>query len=287
MMLSLLTPALLITTWFLMVPALILYVKLDAKRFALLYVSSLAVVYFVTAWIGPMLLSVSLFFLPPVIIMGNLYKKKAPAKSALTAGIVTLLAEALLSLLIGYAVGLDPISKFRTFMLDYINSLPSSFLGLLGDKDQYVNLMIQVIPLDLILFAYFYAVVNHWAARRILNRMGENLPAMKPLREWRLPKTFVWLYLGAFALDLFLPAGDRSLVATLLMNLLPLLMLALTLQALSFLFFIVHEHNKTKALPIMAIILLVLFFPLLSVVYSLIGAMDAAFPLRERFRKNR
>jgi uncharacterized protein YybS (DUF2232 family) len=64
-------------------------------------------------------------------------------------------------------------------------------------------------------------------------------------------------------------------------------MLALTLQALSFLFFIVHEHNKTKALPIMAIILLVLFFPLLSVVYSLIGAMDAAFPLRERFRKNR
>lgn len=289
MLLSLLTPALLITLWFLMVPVLILYVKLDAKRFALFYVLSLAVVYLMTAWIGPMLLSVSLFFLPPVIIMGNLYKKKAPAKSALTAGMVTLLAEALLSLLIGYAIGLDPIAKFRTFMLDYVNSLPSSFLSMmqLGDKEQYVNLMTQVIPLDLILFAYFYAVVNHWAARRILNRMGEGLPAMKPLREWRLPKTFVWLYLGAFALDLFLPAGDRSLVATLLMNLLPLLMLALTLQSLSFLFFIAHERGKTKALPVMAIIVLVLFFPLLIVVYSLLGVIDAAFPVRERFRKNR
>lgn len=289
MLLSLLTPALLITMWFLMVPVLILYVKLDVKRFALFYGLSLVAVYLLTAWIGPMLLSVSLFFLPPVIVMGNYYKKKAPAKSAVTGGIVTLLAESLLSLLIGYALGLDPIAKFRTFMLDYINSLPSSLVSMmqLTDKEQYVNLLIQVIPLDLMLFAYFYAVVNHWTARRILNRMGEGLTGLKPLREWRLPKTFVWLYLGAFALDLFLPEGDRSLVATLLMNLLPLLMLAFALQALSFLFFIAHERNRTKALPVMAIIVLVLFFPLLIVVYSLLGVLDATFPLRERFRQNR
>lgn len=289
MLLSLLTPALLLTMWFLMVPVLILYVKLDVKRFALFYGISLFVVYLLTAWIGPMLLSLSLFFLPPVIVMGNLYKKKAPSKSVITAGIVTLLAEALLSLLIGFALGLDPISKFRSFMLDYVGSLPSAFLGMmqLGDKEQYVDLLVQVIPLDLILFAYLYTVINHWVTRRILNRMGEELPGLKPLREWRLPKTFVWLYLLAFALDLFMPGGDRSLLATLLMNLLPLLMLAFTQQALSFLYFIAHERNRTKALPVMAVIVLILFFPLLIVVYSLLGVLDAALPLRERFRKNR
>jgi uncharacterized protein YybS (DUF2232 family) len=288
MLLSLLTPALLLTMSFLMVPVLVLYVKLDAKRFALFYTLSLAAVYALTAWIGPILVSISLFFLPPVIVMGNLYKKKAPAKTALTAGSVTLLGEALLTLVVGYALGFDPISRFHSFMADYVNSLPKAFMGMMQvDTEQYVNLLIQVIPLDLILFAYYYAVVNHAVARRILNRMGEGMPAMKPLREWRLPKTFVWLYIGAFALDLVLPATDRSMASTLLMNLLPLLLLAFTLQALSFLFFVAHEHHRTKALPIAAIAILVVMFPLLIFVYSLLGVLDAALPLRERFRKNR
>jgi uncharacterized protein YybS (DUF2232 family) len=288
MLLSLLTPALLLTMSFLMVPVLVLYVRLDAKRFALFYALSLAAVYALTAWIGPILVSISLFFLPPVIVMGNLYKKKAPAKTALTAGSVTLLAEALLTLLIGYALGFDPISKFHSFMSDYVNSLPKTFMGMMQvDTEQYVNLLVQVIPLDLILFSYYFAVVNHAAARRILNRMGEGLPAMKPLREWRLPKTFVWLYIGAFALDLVLPATDSSMASTLLMNLLPLLLLAFTLQALSFLFFIAHEQHRSRALPITAIVVLIVMFPLLIFVYSLLGVIDAALPLRERFRKNR
>lgn len=287
LLLSLLTPALLLTMSFLMVPVLVLYVKLDAKRFTLYYVLSLAAVYALTAGIGPMLVSISLFFLPPVIVMGNLYKKKAPAKTALTAGTVTLLAETLLTLLIGYALGFDPISKFHSFMTDYVRTLPSAFMGMMQvDTEQYVNMLIQVIPLDLILFSYYYAVVNHAVARRFLNRMGEGLPGMKPLREWRLPKSFVWLYVGAFVLDLVLPAGGRSMMSTLLMNLLPLLLLAFTLQALSFLFFIAHEQHRIRALPIAAIVILVLMFPLLIFVYSLLGVLDAALPLRERFRKN-
>jgi uncharacterized protein YybS (DUF2232 family) len=248
----------------------------------------LAAVYALTAWIGPTLVSISLFFLPPVIVTGNLYKKKAPAKTVVTAGVVTILAEALLSLLIGYAFGLDPISKFQSFMTDYVGSLPDTLKGMMQiDGEDYVRLLVQVIPLDLILFSYYYAIVNHAVARRFLNRMGEELPGMKPLREWRLPKTFVWLYVLAFMLDLVLPAGDQSMVSTLLMNLLPLLLLAFTLQALSFLFFISHEQRRTKALPIIAIVLLVLLFPLLIFLYSLLGVLDAAVPLRERFRKNR
>ncbi|KIL39611.1 hypothetical protein SD70_18980 [Gordoniibacillus kamchatkensis] len=287
LLLSLLTPALLLTMSFLMVPVLVLYVKLDTKRFALFYVLSLAAVYALTAWTGPMLVSISLFFLPPVIVMGNLYKKKAPGKTALTAGTVTLLAETLLTLLIGYALGFDPISKFHSFMLEYVNALPTAVMGMMQvTPEQYVSMLIQIIPLELILFAYYYAVVNHAVARRILNRMGEALPGVKPLREWRLPKTFVWLYIAAFLFDLVLPASDRSMMSTLLMNLLPLLLLAFTLQALSFLFFIAHEQHRTKALPIVAIVILVLMFPLLIFIYSLLGVLDAAMPIRERFRKN-
>jgi uncharacterized protein YybS (DUF2232 family) len=286
LLLSLLTPFLIFTISFVMVPVMILYVKLDTKRFVLFYAACLAAVYLLTAWLGPILVSVSLFFLPPVIVMGNLYKKKAAAKTVLTSGTVTLLAESLLSLVIGYLFGLDPVSKFHRFMSDYVNALPGTFTQMLQlNKEQYVNLMVQVIPLDLILFAYFYAVVTHAVTRRILNRMGEALPGLKPLREWRMPKSFVWIYLAAFALDMWIDVSGNSMIATLLMNLLPLLVLAFTLQALSFMFYVAHANHRTKALPVMGIILLVLFFPVLILLYSLLGVLDAALPIRERFRK--
>ncbi|MFC0210950.1 DUF2232 domain-containing protein [Paenibacillus chartarius] len=289
MLLSLIVPPLLLLTmWFLMVPVLVLYVKLDTKRFVLFYGASLAVVYVLTAGIGPLLLAISLFFLPPVIVMGNLHKKKSAAKTVLTAGMVTLLAEALLSLVIGYAVGFDPVSKFQTSMTETIESYPEGFMGMVKTyTDQYVQVIVQMIPFYLILFSYAFTAVNHTIARRILNRMGAELPGMKPLREWRMPKTFVVIYIITTVLYMALPAGDTSMMSTLVLNLHPLLTLVFVAQGLSFLFFTAHERGRSRALPIAAVVLLVLLFPLLMYVYSILGVMDAALPLRERFRKNR
>ncbi|MBD0382235.1 DUF2232 domain-containing protein [Paenibacillus sedimenti] len=285
-LLSLMTPFIIFTVSFLMVPVLMLYVKSSTKRFALLYVLSLLIVYVLTALHGIFLLSVSLFFLPPVLVMGNLYKRKAAARTVLTAGTVTLLAESLISLVIGYALGFDPIAKFKQFMMDYVTAMPPALRELLPkDQDWYVNLIVQVIPLYFIFFALFYAFVSHGISRWLLNKTGEGIPGLRPMRERMLPRSFVWIYLLAFVMDLFVDPASSSLIATLLMNLLPLLVLAFAIQAICFLFFIAHANKWKPILPISAIVL-VCFMPPFLFVYSLLGVFDVAFPIRERFKKN-
>jgi uncharacterized protein YybS (DUF2232 family) len=285
-LLSFMTPFIVFTISFLMIPVLILYVKLSTRRFIIHYVISLLIVYVLSGWQGAFLIAVSLFFLPPVLVMGNLYKRKAPGRSVVTAGVVALLAESLLTLVISYAFGLNPIAKFKQFMNDYIVSMPVGLRDLLPkDHDWYIHVMVQVIPLDLIVFALFYSFVTHGVGRWLLNKSGEALPGLPPLREWKLPRTFVWIYLIAFVMDLFLDPSSNSLIATLLMNMLPLLVLSFSIQAISFFFYVAHANRWNRAFPIIALVVLV-FIPPLMFIYSLLGVFDVAFPIRERFKKN-
>jgi uncharacterized protein YybS (DUF2232 family) len=285
-LLSFMTPFIIFTISFLMVPVLVLYVTQSTRSFVIYYLVSLLIVYVISAWQGPFLLAVSLFFLPPVLVMGNLYKKKAAARSVLTAGAITLLAESLLSLIITNMFGLKPIANFKQMMLEYIESMPKELMVLVPkDIDTYLNIIVQIMPLYLFSFAMFYAFVTHGVSRWLLNKTGKGLPGLPPLREMRLPKSLVWIYLIAFAIDMFMEFPLGSLLSTLLLNMLPLLMLAFTIQALSFLFFVAHANRWNRAMPITAIVVLIIFSPLM-VVYSLLGVFDVAFPIRERFKKN-
>ncbi|UKS25994.1 YybS family protein [Paenibacillus sp. HWE-109] len=285
-LLSLMTPFIIFTFSFLIIPVLMLYVKSSTRRFVISYVVSLLVVYLLTQWHGITLISLSLFLLPPVLVMGNLYKRKAAARSVLTAGIITILAESLMSLLIGFSLGFNPVAKFKTFMMDSIASMPASIQEVLPkDQDWYVSFIVHVIPLYLIFVALFYTFVTHGITRWLLNKTGEGIPGLRPMREWMLQKSLVWIYLVVFVLDLFTDPNSNSLISTLLMNAMPLLMLAFTIQAICFLFFVAHANKWKPILPIVGI-LIVCFMPPLFIVYSLLGVFDVAFPIRERFKKN-
>ncbi|OCT16506.1 hypothetical protein A8709_03095 [Paenibacillus pectinilyticus] len=285
-LLSLMTPFIIFTCSFLMVPVLMLYVKSSPKRFVISYVISLLVVYVLTQWLGLYLITIALIMLPPVLIMGNLYKRKAAARSVMTAGIVTILAESLLSLLASYAMGFDPVAKFKQFMIDSIATMPAGIQEILPkDQDWYVGFIVQVIPLYLIFVALFLTFVTHGVTRWFLNKTGEGIPGLRPMREWMLQRSLVWIYLVAFVLDLFTKPDSSSLISTLLMNAMPLLMLVFAVQAIGFLFYVAHANKWKPILPIVAIIILV-FMPPLFIVYSLLGVFDVAFPIRERFKKN-
>ncbi|WNR44567.1 DUF2232 domain-containing protein [Paenibacillus roseipurpureus] len=285
-LLSLMTPWIILTCSFLLVPVLMLYVNSSTKKFVISYVISLLIVYILTQWLGFYLITISLFLLPPVLAMGNLYKRKAAARTVLTAGIVTILAESLIGLLVGFVLGLDPVTEFKQFMLDSIATMPASVQEILPkDQDWYVGFIVQVIPLYLICMALFVTFVTHGVTRRFLNKTGEGIPGLRPMREWMLQRSLVWIYLVAFVLDLFIKPDASSLISTLLMNALPLLMFVFALQAIGFLFYVAHANKWKPILPIVAIIILV-FMPPFFVVYSLLGVFDVAFPIRERFKKN-
>ncbi|MCP3775198.1 YybS family protein [Paenibacillus sp. MZ04-78.2] len=285
LLLSIFLPPLnLITAALLMVPVLIMYVKLGTRRFLVHYIVSLAVVYFVASllagWLGALLVSVSIFFLPPVIQMGNLYKKRAAARTVLTAGTLTLLGELLLTLVVCSMFGLNPIGSMKRLMMESMQTLPVQMQGMMRiDMDILVQLMVQMLPLYMIGFSLFYVVISHWLARKVLVRSGESIPAFKPVKDWMLPKSFVWLYLLALILEMFVK-DSKSMIFTVLLNLLPLLMAAFAIQAIAFLFFVAHVKRWNKTLPIMGIFLLLV--PPAYFMFSLLGVFDVAFPIRDR-----
>ena len=290
LLLSIILPPInLITACLLMVPVLVMYVKLGTQRFLIHYIVCLAAVYVLSSmllagWVGAIMVSISLFFLPPVIQMGNLYKKRAPARTVLTVGTVTLLAELLLSLIVSNVLGLEPVSKMKQFMIDSVQTLQPQLQSVMAtDLDTLVQLMVQMLPLYMIGFSLFYVVVSHWLARRALVRSGESIPAFKPIRDWMLPKSFVWFYLIALILEMFV-RDSKSIVFTMLLNLLPLLTAAFALQALSFLFYLAHVNRWNKVVPVIGILLL-LFFPPAYFLFSLLGVFDVAFPIRDRLTR--
>jgi uncharacterized protein YybS (DUF2232 family) len=250
------------------------------------YIGSLLFVYLLSAWIGSVLLAVSFFFLPPVLVMGYLYKRKVSARAVITTATLTLWGESLLSLVIGYMVGINPIAKFKQYMMNSLNASAPELRTFLLPKDQdlYINMMGQIIPVALIAFALFYVIVTHGISRWLLNKSGESIPGLRPMREWMLPKSFVWFYLIAFAADLFINPESTTLTAMLLLNLLSLLVPLFAIQAIGFLFYVSHTNQWNRAIPIIAIILLGILWPFLFV-FSLLGVFDVAYPIRERFKK--
>jgi hypothetical protein len=148
-----LPPVMLLTMFFLWVPVLVMYVRLGSRSFLIHYLVCLAIVYVLVSallagWVGALLVAISLFMLPPVIQMGNLYKKRAPARSVITAGAVTLLAELLVSLVVAQLFGLNPISKFKSMIIDSFNMYSPQMRSLVGiDIDTIVQLSVQMLPL--------------------------------------------------------------------------------------------------------------------------------------------
>ncbi|WP_429312304.1 DUF2232 domain-containing protein [Paenibacillus mucilaginosus] len=277
----------LLTIALVMIPVLVMYVRMSTKPFVAHYAISLAVVYLITSlwlapWLGVFLVALSVFFLPPVIQMGNLYKKRATARTVLTAGVVTLLAELLLSFVVIHLMGLNPVGRMKQFMIESVETLPPQLQGLMGiDVDELVQIMVQLLPLYMIGFSLFYIIVTHWLARKALVRMGESLPAFRAVKDWMLPRSFIWLYLIGLLLEMFV-RDSRSVVFSVILNLLPLLMMAFSVQAIAFLFYVAHIKGWNKTLPIAGIIILLMFPVPAYFLFSLLGVFDVAFPLRDR-----
>lgn len=287
MLLSLMAPLLnFITIFLLLVPVLVLYVRLGTKAFLIHYLASLGIVYVLVSfllvgWIGALLVSISLFLLPPVIQMGNLYKKRAPARSVLNAGAITLLVELLISLVVAQLFGLNPVGEMKRFMIESFNMYSPSMRSLMGvDIDTMVQVSVQLLPLYMISFSILYVAISHTVTRRILVRSGESVPAFRPVKDWMLPKSFIWIYIIALVIEMF--ARDmQSTMFIIVLNLLPLLSTAFAIQAISLLFFIAHTKGWNKTLPVVGIVLVLLFTPL----FSLVGVFDVAFPIRDRITR--
>src|SRR5690606_24384187 len=124
--------------------------------------------------------------------------------------------------------------------------------------------------------------------RKALVRSGETLPALKPAKEWMLPRSFVWYYLIAVVLSFF-TKPDGSLLFMVLLNVEPLLKLAFIVQAVGFVFFLASVKGWSSRRPVwitVGSVLVMLILPGFTQLFALLGLFDIAFPLRSRLKKS-
>lgn len=288
LLLSLTTPLLIITTLFMIVPAVVLFTTLNTRQFILHILPVLLIVTLIT----PVYLLIAVYFLIPALVMGRWYKRHASAMSTVIAGTIAILGEFLLLLLLGTALFNFDLSAYVNDVLQMVNS-PLTELGTtnplftdIGFTTEDVNkisyMTVQMIPMTLIVSSFMIAVITHSIVRPILNSMNYAVPKMKPAREWRLSRSFIWYYLIGVVLQLFFSGSENNYILMISANLLPLLRIGFMIQAIGFFFFLAHERKWNKMSAVLLAIPVILLPPL-----RIIGIIDLAFPLREYVTKSK
>nr|WP_211749825.1 DUF2232 domain-containing protein [Paenibacillus sp. Marseille-Q4541] len=283
LLLSLLTPPLTAVSVFLIIlPGVILYSSLSLKAFCW-HIVPVALIAFI---VEPVYLLLSIFFLIPAIVMGHFYKKQKPALNTLMAGTGTILAEFLLLLLISTTI-------FQFDFQSYIHDVVSFTLtpvteaggnnaltnGLVMDEkmaEMIKTTTVQMIPFALIVTSFIMASITHAIARPTLSRLGVRVPRLKPLREWRLPKSLIWYYFIGVILQLVAAGSDSSFMTMIALNFVPLINFCFMIQAVGFFFYAAHAKKWHPIMPYLLAVATVLIGPM-----RIIGIIDLAFPLRE------
>jgi len=265
-----------------MVPIVVLYTTLSKRAFA---VHMLVVYGLGTAVLGYAALIVGLFFLVPSIVMGHYYRKLAPARKVMTAVVLTILAQLMLQLVFFNAVlGVSLLQEIGNMIRETTENLGTQGLMPPGwtteSTENVIQMLVHSIPMAFITVAFIYAVITHAIVRPILRASGVEVPGLQPAKEWMLPRVFVLYYLIVIIMDLAVSKEGGSFLAIALLNLVPLMRLAFSIQAIGFFFFVADQRKWNRAIPILLSALVLIFPPL-----SLIGVLDAGFPIRRAFKK--
>lgn len=151
-----------------------------------------------------------------------------------------------------------------------------------GLMRQAVDLMPRLIPLMVVLGGVMTAYLNFAVGRSVLGRFGYRLPQLPPMRGWRIPGPFLWVFVLGFLLSVWGRARS-PLLETVGLNLNVLMQMALTLQGF-IVGWVLMERYRTPAWLRWVLIALALSNPLFGLAAFLLGMADSAFLLRQRWR---
>lgn len=288
LLLSLLSPLSIVTVFFLILPATILFATLNTRSF-LLHVLPVWLIAFI---VHPVNLLLAVYFVIPALVMGWAYKKKRPALRTLMTGAGTILAEMLILLLIGTVFLHFDLSSY----VHDIVKMTMSPLKDVGGNNPLVNDMawtpeqmqmvsdatMQMIPFAMIVSSFMMAVITHSLARPIIESSAFHVPKLKPAREWMLPRSLIWYYLIGVIIEVFARRADSPFLTMIAANLVPLLHICFMIQAIGFFYYLGHTKKWHPIVPLLIAIPILLFPPM-----RIIGILDLAFPLRQFMTKSK
>lgn len=265
------------------VPNTVLYTIVNKKVFT----GCIIAVWLLAALIiGPApMLFLGLVMVIPSIVLGEFYIKNTPSTRIipyLTAIVLLLFMISLLVLERGFSVSL--INQFKSLLqsqytlLGEQNMLPNLLSP--DNVDAMIGAMMNLVPLALGMMALGIVICSHYVARRAVAYYGVQVKPFPQAKDWNLPRKLVFIYFVLYFIELMMDVTSTSFFTIAILNIVPALSFAFTVQAIGLFFYLADHYKWPKVVPIL-IALPVLFIPL----FSLVGLLDVAFNLRKRITK--
>lgn len=283
---SLLTPLQLITVHFIMVPIVMMMALSHTVWQFALYFGIPALLLLVSSGLAwPITAAVLVLMLVPGALVGYYYRKGSSAVTVMTAGITAMIGVLLLFLIAISMSGINIQMELKTAVQEQLEIF-ERITGQAVMSEEVLNSLLDVtmrlLPLYIIVIAFYYTVITHVVSRRLLGKLGVPAKALPPVHEWRLPRSLIWYYLIVLVLDFFVQR--ESGFYTLIMNVQTILLFTFAVQGIAFLFFWAHMKKRSRALPVTGAVLCLLFPPAMYLM-SMVGLIDTAFPIRNYMGK--
>ncbi|SDI49509.1 Uncharacterized conserved protein YybS, DUF2232 family [Natribacillus halophilus] len=281
-----------IFVWILPLPLLIYTIRFGPKPGAMV----LAVSFVVS------LLIASAFAIPLVLlfavggyVVGISYYRKRSAFQTLYAGSISYIFTLVL-LFVGSVVILDihPFEALQSGMEDSVDSAEQVLTSLDQEVDEEqldmyrdnIGQIPQVAPLIMVMTGIGYAFLTQVISHQFLRRFTSRAYRFPPLREWSLPRFFLWFYLAGIIMSLAVIEDQGTTMHMIVSNIFPLLEFAMIIQGASVMFQFVYMRNITRALPIL-ILFPGLMLPLVQVFVRILGILDIGLDLKNRIKSEK
>ncbi|HJV45386.1 MAG TPA: YybS family protein, partial [Bacillota bacterium] len=229
------------------------------------------------------------------VVMGTLYRQGRKATVVFVGGTLASLVFLLGSLIISnYVFKMNLVASMQS-MFNQSIQMSESMLNQIGANDpkqvemlrSMITLIPKLLPMLLIVGSAQFSIINHWLSRKILQRLGMNVSAFPPFREWSWPKSVMVYYLIVLTASIFLMKEDgMNAFNVILLNIKPILDIMMIIQGLSLVFYFSYVKGYGKGIPIVAFVLVFIFQPF-PFILILLGILDIGMDLRKRIVSNK
>ncbi|WP_147802541.1 YybS family protein [Alkalicoccus halolimnae] len=186
----------------------------------------------------------------------------------------------------------DPVRQLQLTMEESMETT-ENVLGIEEDPEaaaplfDFIDNISVIVPALLVITGAVTAFVMQLVSIWYLRKRDYSAAGFPPLREWSLPKSFIWYYLLAIILSFInISEGQEGTLNTLASNLNPVMEGLMVIQGLAFIFFFFHWKKLNIVLPII-ITLSVVVFPFLLPIIRILGIIDLGFDLRTRLKSQK
>ncbi|MEH7769182.1 YybS family protein [Bacillus pumilus] len=224
--------------------------------------------------------------------MGVFYSRRQPGNAIITGALIYLFSF-LISFVVSVQLFQVDIMGIAKESIEQMIPMLESVLKQSGASEQDIakqlkqfremqDAALSALPVALLMLVTLTAFVNHWFVKPLIKRFVKDMPALKKFKDMRLPKSMVWYYLLTLLLML-IQTEKGSFLSLVQTSAFQILFILVLIQGFSFIFYYCHEKSISKAVPVFAIVLGVLYPPV-AVIVRIIGIADIGFDLREKVK---